>query len=63
MPLLGTLAKGYSILLLGIGALVAYMGYTSQTELGGFWMYFVGLGVLLGVIGLAGLILRLTEKK
>jgi len=49
--------------LLGIGALVAYMGYTSQTELGGFWMYFVGLGVLLGVIGLAGLILRLTEKK
>ena len=49
--------------MLGVGAVIAYMGYTSQTELGGFWMYFVGLGVLLVVIGLAGLILKLTEKQ
>lgn len=63
MPLPGILAKGYSILLLGVGAVIAYMGYTSQTELGGFWMYFVGLGVLLVVIGLVGLILKLTEKQ
>ena len=63
MPLPGILAKGYSILLLGVGGIIMYMGYTSQTELGGFWMYFVGLGVLLVVIGLAGLILKLTEKQ
>jgi len=63
MSSLHTLAKGYSILLLGAGGLIAYMGFTSQVELGGFWMYFVGLGILLGAIGLVGLISKLTEKE
>ncbi|HYA21724.1 MAG TPA: hypothetical protein VEG31_00900 [Thermoproteota archaeon] len=63
MPLVGILAKLYSVVLLGVGAVIVYMGYTSQTELGGFWMYFVGLGVLLAVIGFVGLVLKLTEKQ
>jgi len=63
MPLLHALAKGYSLLLVGVGALIVFMGYTSQTELGGFWMYFVGLGIFLGGIGLVGLISKLTEKQ
>jgi len=63
MPLVGILAKLYSVVLLGVGAVIVYMGYTSQTELGGFWMYFVGLGALLAIIGFVGLVLKLTEKQ
>jgi hypothetical protein len=63
MSLLGVLAKSYSVLLLACGALLVYMGYTSQVELGGFWAYFFGLGLLLGGIGLVGLVSKLTEKQ
>ncbi len=55
-------AKAYSFVLLAVGVVLVYMSVTSQSALEEFWMYFAGLGVFFGLVGLVGLIARLTRK-
>jgi len=55
-------AKVYSFVLLSVGVVLVYMSFTSQPDLGQFWIYFAGLGAFFGLIGLVGLVAKLTRK-
>jgi len=56
------IAKVYSLILIVVGAVLLYMSVMSQAALGEFWMYFAGLGAFFFLVGLIGLIARLTRK-
>lgn len=62
MDLMHVATKVYSFVLLGAGVALVYMSFTSQPDLGQFWMYFAGLGVFFGLVGLVGLVAKLTRK-
>ena len=52
------IARLFSIVLLVSGIYMIYSSYTSIEALGDFWIYFVGSGLLLAVVGTLGLIFK-----